>query len=328
MRRRGFIGGLASTVAAWPIVAQAQQRTLPTIGWLHTETPEAHGTFMPAFYQGLAEIGYVEGRNVAIEHRSAEGHQDRRRALAADMVRRQVAVIVTDTTGFAVVAKATTHTIPIVFATAGGDPIEFGLVASLNRPGGNVTGVALLGIEITGKRLELLRKLVPAAGLIAALVGTAGAQFTQNEIRDLQSAARVLGVRVLILNVATQSDMVAAFATIVDQQAGALLLSANIVFQRERDQIISLAARHAIPTMFWDSASAAAGALSSYGPDFASAYHQAGLYAGRILKGEKPADLPVVQPTKFELVINLKTAKMLDLTEPPTLLALADRVIE
>jgi len=283
---------------------------------------------MHAFYQGLAEVGYAEGRNVAIEHRWAEGHAERRPALAADLVARQVAVIVVDTTGFAQIAKAATQTIPIVFAGAGADPVEFGLVASLNRPGGNVTGVALQGIDITGKRLDLLRKLVPSAGLIGAFVGEANTQFTRNETRELQSAARVLGERLLILNVATESDVAAAFSVLIKQRAGALLISANNVFRRARGQIISLAARHALPTMFWDSESVAAGALSSYGPDIGIAFRQAGLYAGRILKGEKPADLPVVQPTKFTLVINLKTAKILNLSVPPTLLALADEVIE
>jgi len=239
-----------------------------------------------------------------------------------------VAVIVADTTGFAQIARAATQTIPIVFAGAGADPVEFGLVASFNRPGGNVTGVALAGIEITSKRLELLRKLVPATALIGAFVGDANGQFTQNETRELQSAARALGTRLLILNVATDSDVAAAFSVMIEQQAGALLLSANIIFQQARAQIISLAARHAMPTMFWDNVSAAAGALSSYGPDLGSAHHQAGLYVARILKGEKPADLPVVQPTKFTFKINLKTAKMLNLSVPPTLLALADEVIE
>jgi len=283
---------------------------------------------MRAFYQGLAEVGYAEGRNVAIEHRWAEGHAERRAALAADLVARQVAVIVVDTTVFAQIAKAATQTIPIVFAGAGADPVEFGLVASFNRPGGNVTGVALQAIDIAGKRLELLRKLVPAAALIGAFVSNANSQFTQNETTELQSAARVLGERLLILNVATGSDVAAAFSVLIEQRAGALLLSANNLFQQARGQIISLAAHHAMPTMFWDSMSAAAGALSSYGPNIASAYHQTGLYAGRILKGEKPADLPVVQPTKFALAINLKTAKTLGLTIPPNLLALADEVIE
>jgi putative ABC transport system substrate-binding protein len=283
---------------------------------------------MHAFYQGLAEVGFAEGRNVAIEHRWDEGLAERGPALAAGLVARQVAVIVVDTTASAQIAKAATQTIPIVFAGAGADPIQYGLVASFNRPGGNVTGVSLQATEITSKRLELLHELVPAAELIGAFVGDANRQFTQIETRELQSAARALGARLLILNVATDNDVAAAFSVLTKQRAGALLLSANVLFLRAQAQIISLAARHAMPTMFWRSSSTSAGGLSSYGPDTPSAYHQAGLYVGRILNGEKPADLPVVQPTKFTLVINLKTAKMLNLSVPPTLLALADEVIE
>jgi putative ABC transport system substrate-binding protein len=283
---------------------------------------------MPAFDQGLSEAGYVVGRNVATVHLWAEGHRDRRLALATDLVRRQVSVIVTDTTVAAVEARAATQTIPIIFASAGGDPVEFGLVESLNHPGGNVTGIALLGIEITSKRLQLINQLVPSAGLIAALAGSAASIFGQAEARDLQSAAHALGIPLRAVNVETESDIAAVFDTLTQQRAGALLLGASIVLQQARDQIITLAARHMIPTMFWDSASAAAGALSSYGPDFTSAYHQAGLYVGRILNGGKPADLPVVQPTKFEFVINLKTAKALGLMVPPMVLAIADKVIE
>jgi putative tryptophan/tyrosine transport system substrate-binding protein len=327
MKRREFIAGLGGA-AAWSTAVQAQQRVPPTVGWIHTQKPEAHRPYMPAFYEGLAEMGYVEGRNVFSEHRWAEGQYDRQLTLATDLVRRQVAVIVTDTTTFAQIAKAATQTIPIVISSAGGDLVEFGLAASLNHPGGNVTGVSLLGIKVTGKRLELLCNLVPAARSIAAWVGDPNLQFTRLETRDLQSAAGDLGVSVSIINVSTESDVTAAFATLIAQQADALLISANVVFQQRRDQIISLAARHRIPSMFFDSASAAAGAFSSYGPDLFGAYHQAGLYVGRILNGEKPADLPIVQPTKFELVINLKTAKTLGLEIPPTFLALADEVIE
>jgi putative ABC transport system substrate-binding protein len=282
---------------------------------------------MPAFYRGLAEAGYEEGRNVVIEHRWAEGRLERRPALVADLVARQVAVIFVETTNFAQIAKAATETIPIVF-TAGADPVEFGLVASLNRPGGNVTGVATLGVEVTAKRLELLHKLVPSAGLIGVFVGAANLQFTQDETRELQSAARVLGARLLILNVATENDVAAAFSVLNEKGAGALLLSANTVFQQARVEIILLATRHSMPTMFWDTAATEAGALSSYGPDSSTTYRQAGLYTGRILKGEKPADLPVQQVTKFEFIINLKTAKALGLAVPPTLLAIADQAIE
>ncbi len=329
MRRREFIAGLASTAAAAvPVGAQAQRGSLPIIGWLHAYAPEAQHAFMPAFHQGLAEIGFVEGRNVTMEHLWDEGDYDRRPALAADLVRRRVSVIVTDTTVAAAVAKAATRTIPIVFAMAGGNPVEFGIVESLNRPGGNVTGIAMLGIDVTSKRLQLMSRLVPSAGLIAAFVGPKGRQFTEAETRDLQSAARVLGVPVLILNVETESGIAAAFETITAQKAGALLLSVSVRFQQAREHIIALAAQHMMPTMFWDDVAVAAGALASYGPDFPAGYHQAGLYVGRILKGEKPADLPVVQPTKFVFAINLNTAKALGLTIPETLLATADEVIQ
>ena len=329
MKRREFIAGLgAAAAAAVAVGAQAQKGSLPIIGWLHAQTPEAHHAFMPAFQQGLAEIGFVEGRNVAMVHLWDEGDFDRRPALAADLVRRQVSVIVTDTTLITAVAKAATRTIPIVFAMAGGDPVKFGIVESLNRPGGNVTGIANLGIEITSKRLQLTSQLVPSAGLIAALVGPKGHPFFEAETRDLQSAAHILGLPVLILNVGAESDIAAAFETLTTQKAGALLLSVGIFFQQTRKQIIAHAEHHVMPTMFWDDVAVAAGGLASYGPDFESTYRQAGLYVGRILKGEKPADLPVVQPTKFKFVINLKTAKALGLTIPETLLATADEVIQ
>jgi putative ABC transport system substrate-binding protein len=328
MRRRDFIAGLGSVAAALPVRAQAQKASPPIIGWLHAYSLEAQHAFMPAFHQGLAEIGFIEGRNVTMEHLWDEGNYDRRPTLAAELVRRQVSVIVTDTTFSTEVAKAATRTIPIVMAMAGGNPVEFGVVESLNHPGGNVTGVAMLGIDVTSKRLQLMSQLVPSAGLIAALVGPKGRLFTEAETRNLQSAARVLGVPVLILNVGTESDIAAAFETLTAQKAGALLLSVSVRFQQAREHIVALAAQHMMPTMFWDDVAVAAGALASYGPDFPSGYHQAGLYVGRILKGEKPADLPVVQPTKFEFVINLKTAKALGLIVPPTLLAIADKVIE
>jgi putative ABC transport system substrate-binding protein len=328
MRRREFIAGLGSAAAALPIGAHAQKGSLPIIGWLHAQSPEAHGAFMPAFDQGLLETGFVDGRNVVTQHLWAEGHYDRRPALLADLVHRKVSVIVTDTTGGAVEAKSATRTIPIVFTAAGGDPTKFGLVESLNRPGGNVTGVAILGLDIEAKRLELMKQLVPSAGLIAALANSAGGQYGQTKMGELRSAANVLGVSAVIVNVDTPSEIASAMETVAAQKADALLVGASIQLQQARAQIIALAARHRIPALFWDSTSVAAGGLSSYGPDFVGAYHQAGLYVGRILKGEKPADLPVVQPTKFELVINLKTAKALGLTIPETLLATADEVIQ
>jgi len=325
MRRREFIAGLGA--AAWPFAAEAQQRATPSIGWLYIYSPEGERPFMPEFDRGLAELGYVVGRNVFIEHRAVAGRADSRPAMIADLVQRRMAVIVTDATLLAQEIKAATQTIPIVFL-AGGDPIEFGLVQSLKRPGGNVTGVALMGIEIAAKRLELLRKLVPAAGTIAMMVGIGSSAYTHAETRDVEDAARALGVRMLIVNVGNESEFPGIFATLVEQQIGAVLFSANILFQDARERLIELSAQHKIATLFWDRASVQAGALSSYGHDFKAAFYQAGLYAGRILKGEKPADLPVMQPTKFEFVINLKTAKALGLTVPPTLLALADEVIE
>jgi putative ABC transport system substrate-binding protein len=334
MRRREFIAGLGCAAAAavshflWSRAACAQQRPLPLIGYLHPGSKQNADGWL-AFLQGLGEVGFVEGRNVAIELRWDEDHQERRPALAADLVHRPVAVIVVNATGFAAVAKAATTTIPIVFV-AGGDPIEFGLVASFNRPGGNVTGVAMLDTDIAAKRLGLLHEMVPSASTIAMLVSAPESQFTQAETKGAQSAARALGVHMLVLNAASGNDIEAAFATLVARQAGALLVSGNALFvpPAAGDQIISLATRHAIPTMFIGSESAAAGAFSSYGPDRADGWLQAGRYAGRILKGEKPADLPVIQPTKFEFVINLKTAKTLGLTIPPGVLAIADRVIE
>jgi putative tryptophan/tyrosine transport system substrate-binding protein len=324
MKRREFISGLGGAVA-WPLALRAQQQTMSVIGWLHPETAKETPA-LPAFRQVLAELGYVEGTNLAIEYRWADGHYDRLPALAADLVQRRVAVIVTVGATATLPAKATTQTIPIVFI-AGSDPIELGLVASYSRPDGDLTGVSALGGEMTAKRLELLHKIVPTASSIAMLVNPANAELTQVETRDMQSAARALGVHLLLLNVVTESGIAVAFTNLVERQAGALLISSAIFFRRS-DQIISLAARHAIPTMFWDYASAAKGGLLSYGPDITNIYRQAGVYTGRILKGERPADLPVVQPTKFDLVLNLKTAETLGLEIPPTVLALADEVIE
>jgi putative tryptophan/tyrosine transport system substrate-binding protein len=327
MRRREFIAGLGGAVT-WPLAARAQQAAgMPVIGIVHAESMEQSPRIMLSFSKGLAEVGFVEGRNVAIEHRWDEGHAERRDALVADLIRRQVSVIFVNTTGLARMAKEATRTIPIVFL-AGGNPVESGVVASLNRPGGNVTGVALLNTELMGKRLELLHKLVPGTGPIGFFVGPAG-QYTEAETRDLPSAARTLGIKVTVFNIADASDLQQGFATLVEQKTRALLLSANIVFESQvRNQIILLAAHDRVPTMFNASDSAVAGALASYGPDFLGAYQQAGNYAGRILKSDKPADLPVLQPAKLELVFNLKTAKMLGLEIPSVMLAIADEVIE
>jgi putative ABC transport system substrate-binding protein len=326
VRRRQFITLIGGT-AVWPAVARAQQ-PVPVIGWLNAESPVgALRDFIPAFHKGLSETGYVEGRNVAIEYRWADGHADRLPALAADLVRRRVAVIVTlASTLAALAAKAATTTIPIVFQT-GADPVELGLVSSLNRPGANLTGITVLATEMSAKRVQLLHELVPAATSIGMLVNPTN-PYLPAETRDLDSAARILGVRVQVYNGGTESDIVAAFAAAVEQGAGAILIASDIFFWICRDQIIALAARYAIPTMFLDNTAAAAGGLLSYGPDLSGGFHQGGIYTGRILKGEKPADLPVVQPTKFPLSINLQTAKTLGLSVPPSLLAFADEVIE
>jgi putative tryptophan/tyrosine transport system substrate-binding protein len=327
MRRREFIGLLGAT-AALSAPAWGQQRAHPTIGVLYNQTPEAEEDFMPAFYRGLSEQGYTVGNNVAIEFSSADGHPERQPALAADMVRRNVSLIIAQTGIFAKAAKAATQTIPIIFMD-GRDPVANGLVTSFNRPGGNVNGVALLATALTSKRFELLHQLVPSAQTSAMLVGLAtNAPYIQDETRAVEFAARALGVRVLVVSVPTESDLPAAFATLVEQRAGALLLSASIGFRRARDQVLSLAARHAMPTVFSDNVSVARGALASYGLDWPEAYRQVGLYAGRVLNGANPGDLPVVQPTKFELMFNLKTAKVLGLTIPETLLATADEVIQ
>jgi putative tryptophan/tyrosine transport system substrate-binding protein len=328
MRRREFIAGIG---AAWLIelhAARAQQPAVPTIGVLDLRPPSAPQTnFVDPFRRGLAEAGFVEGRNVAIEIHSAEGRGDRLPALAANLALRRVALIFAPTGSAAMAAKEATRTIPVVFAM-GGDPVETGLVASLNHPGGNLTGIAILGAEIATKRLDLLRKLVPAASSMAMLSGPANLSFNLAEARYMQAAARVFGVPVLLLHAGTEREITQAFASLVEQKVGALLIGASVTLDAASDQIIALAAHHGIPTMFFNRSSVLAGALLSYGPDGPDANRQAGVYAGRILKGENPADLPVQQPTKFELVLNLKTAKALGLTIPPNLLAIADEVIE
>jgi putative tryptophan/tyrosine transport system substrate-binding protein len=325
MRRREFIAGLGGA-AAWPLAARAQQRAMPVIGYLGIGSLEELREYLAVFYRALAETGYVEGRNVAIEYRWAEGRNDRLPALAADLVRRRVAVIVASGSPAALAAKEATPTIPIVF-NSGRDPVEFGLVKSLNRPGGNLTGATGLYLEVVAKRLELLHELVPAVGLIAVLVYPA-TPLTEAETQELQIAARVLGVRLLILNASNQSDIEMAFETLVRERAGALVISGDVVLSVNGDQIVALAARHAIPAISAYHEFTAAGGLLAYGTPLTDTGRVAGNYTGRILKGEKPADLPVQQVTKVELIINMKTAKALGLTFPLTLLGRADAVIE
>jgi len=325
VKRRTFIAGLVSA-AAWSVVARAQQAAIQVIGYLGTQSADDDYKYVTIpFLQGLKETGYVAGQNVAIEYRWAENQYDRLPALAADLVRRRVAVIVANGTPAVLAAKAATTTIPIVFTT-GGDPVALGLVASLNRPGANLTGSAVLTTELAPKRLQLLRQVIPN-GTLGALTDPAFPP-TQSSIADLQAAARTLGLQLTIVYARTDSDLEAAFATFSQQRTGAVVVSDSNFYTRRMEQLAALAARHALPAIFPYREYALAGGLISYGSSFRYLYHQIGIYTGRILKGDKPADLPVLQPTKFDFVINLKTAKALGLTIPETLLATADEVIQ
>jgi len=326
VRRRAFIT-LLGGAAAWPLGAQAQQPAVPVVGFLHGASADGAAYQITAFRQGLNQIGYVEGRNVTIEYRWAEGHYDRLPALAADLVAHPLAVIATAGGITSVLAaKAVTKAIPIVFLT-GDDPVKFGLVASLNRPGGNLTGVSFLSPALEAKRVELLRELVPTATTIAVLVNP-NSPGAQARLEDVREAARLLGQQVRIVNARSEGDFEAAFAGLVQLGAGALIVVSDPLFNNRRDELTALTARRAIPAIYFDREFALAGGLMSYGTNIADAYRQLGVYAGRILKGEKPADLPVVQPIKFELVINRRTAKALGLNIPDKLIALADEVIE
>jgi putative ABC transport system substrate-binding protein len=324
MRRRTFIAFLGSAAVASPLVARGQQPAMPVIGFLlHTSlTTATH--LITAFRQGLREAGFVEGQNVVVEYHSAEGQPDRLRALAADLIRRPVAVLACNGIA-ALAAKAATTTVPIVFAT-GGDPVRDGLVASLNRPGGNVTGVHFFVGELGTKRLELLRQLVPKATMIGMLVNPNTTE-TEAERSDVQAAAQAIGQQLIILDVSSGPDIETAFVTLVQRGAGALLVGSGGFLNSYRERVVELAALK-IPAIYAEREAVVAGGLMSYGPSITDAYRQAGIYAGRILKGAKPGDLPVMRSTKFDLVINLKTAKALGLTVPDELLALADEVLE
>jgi putative tryptophan/tyrosine transport system substrate-binding protein len=326
MQRREFIAGLGSA-AAWPVVARAQQRALPVIGFLSGQSADHEfNSLRGPFLQGLKETGYVEGQSVAVEYRWAENQPDRLLALAADLVRIRVAVIVASGIQAAVAAKAATTTIPIVSSMAS-DPVALGLVASLNRPGANLTGIANLSVELAPKRLQLVRDLIPNVAVFGVLTDPAFPD-TSLIIAGLQAGARSLGMQLVIASAGTDSDLEPAFANLSQQHVGAVLVGPSTLYNLRTEQLAALAVRHALPTMFPYREFALAGGLMSYGSSFDYFYHQAGIYTGRILKGEKPADLPVVQPTKFDLVINLKTAKALGLTIPETLLATADEVIQ
>jgi putative tryptophan/tyrosine transport system substrate-binding protein len=325
MQRREFITLLGGAAVTWPLAARAQQPVLPVIGFLNSASPAPFARMVTAFRQGLSEAGYVEGRNAAIEFRWAEGQYDRMPAMAAELVRRQVAVIIANTPGVQAVMAATT-TIPVVFAVAG-DPVKDGLVASLNRPGGNVTGVTVLGVEVGPKRLELLHELVPKATIVALLVNPTS-PFAETTSRDLQAASRTLGLQLHVLHASTARDIDDAFATLVQLQAGALVIGSDPFFVSRIEKLAELTVRHAVPTIYQYREFAVAGGLMSYGGSLPDSFRTAGIYTGRILKGEKPADLPVQQSTKVELILNLKTAEALGLEVPTALLVRANEVIE
>jgi putative tryptophan/tyrosine transport system substrate-binding protein len=327
LRRREFIRLLGGAAVSWPLAVRAQQPAMPVVGFIHILSPETVPRFVPAFRQGLKEVGYVEGQNLAVEYRWAQGQYDRLPGLVADLVRRQVAVIAaTGGDPSPQIAKAATQTIPIVF-TANSDPVAEGLVTSLNRPGGNATGVTIFGPAAVTKRLQLLRDLMPQVVAIAYLMNpnNPNAEF---ELQAAQTAARSLGLEMLVLRAGTERELDTALATTLQQQADALLVASDTFFVGRREQVVTLAARHQIPAIYYLREFAEAGGLMTYGNSLPDVYRHVGVYVGRILKGEKPSELPVMQPTKFELVINLKTAKALGLDLPPILLARADEVIE
>jgi ABC-type uncharacterized transport system substrate-binding protein len=327
MRRREFITLLGGVAVAWPIAARARQPAMPVVGYLGSTSLDGYvSDQVAAFRQGLNEAGFAEGQNVAIEFRWAEGQYDRLPTLAAEFVSRQVSVVLAGSLPTALAAKGATSTIPIVFVM-GADPVKLGVVASLNRPGGNVTGISQYYGALGAKRLELLRELVPSASVIAIITNPKNPN-AEDHLNDVQAAARAIGQQTDVFRASNESQIDAAFAGLVRRGDGALLVTDDPFFSVRRSQIAALAGRHAVPTIYYAREFATAGGLVSYGSRSGDNYHQAGTYVGRILKGEKPADLPVMQPTKFELVINLKTAKALGLDVPATLLATADEVIE
>lgn len=327
MKRREFIALVGTTIATLPLTALAQQQAMPVIGFLHPSSAEAYASLIPAFRKGLGEAGYAEGQNLIIEYRWAEDQYDRLPALAAELVGRRVSVIATGSaTAAALAAKGATSTIPIVF-TIGADPVQFGLVASLNRPGGNVTGVSFLSNVLVAKQIELLREFLPAASELGLLVNPRNPN-AQSDTKQAKTAADSVGRQIHVVYASTQQDLNTAFAALIDQRVTALVVVPDALFVGQREQLALLAAQHAMPTIYSNRLYADAGGLMTYGASQVDAYRQAGIYVGRILSGADPADLPVVQPTKFELVINRKTAKTLGLAIPDKLLVLADEVIE
>jgi ABC-type uncharacterized transport system substrate-binding protein len=328
MRRREFITLLGGAAMVWPLAARAQQQAMPVIGFVNSTSPDTFADFLRAFHRGLKDSGYVEGENVAIIYRWADNQAARLPEIAAELVRRQVAVIAaTGGVAPAMASKAATTTIPIVFMV-GEDPVKLSLVASLNRPGGNLTGINFLNTELAAKRLEFLRELVPAATRVAVLVNPTNAANAESTLRDVEAAARVIGLQIQVLNASTNREISAAFATLVRERPDALFVGNDAFFTTRRVQIAILAARHAVPAVYAQRDFAEAGGLLSYGSSITDAFQRVGVYTGRILKGAKPADLPVVQASKFELIINAETSRTLNLEIPPTLLARADEVIE
>jgi putative ABC transport system substrate-binding protein len=327
MKRWEFIAIFAGAAGTWPLDTLAQQSAIPVVGFLSSASPKPYAGRVAAFRKGLNEAGYIEGRDLAIEFRWAQGQYDRLPVFAADLVSQKAAVIVSSGGDVAALAaKAATSSIPIVVVT-GSDPVKAGLVASFNRPGGNVTGASFVATELETKRLELLRDLVPSAAVIGVLINPTN-PAAESRAKDLQMAARTLDRDIYIVNVSNESDLEAAFATLTQQPAGALLVSTDSFFTSQRDRLVALATQYALPAIYPWREFVEAGGLMSYGPIINEVYRQAAIYTGRILKGEKPADLPFVRPTKFELVVNMKTAKALGLTLPPLILARADEVIE
>jgi putative ABC transport system substrate-binding protein len=327
MKRRAFITLLGCVAAAWPLAARAQQPGLPVIGFVNVGSSGGYAGILSAFLKGLGETDYVEGRNVAIEYRWAENRPDRLPAMMADLVQRKVAVIAATSTPAALAARAATTTIPIVFET-GSDPVQLGLVSSLNRPGGNVTGVTFLAQEVVPKSLELLRELLPTARVMALLVNPADPAIAEANTSEALAAAHTLGLELHVLNASSERDFEGVFAKLIELRAGGLVISPEALFVSHSEQLAALAAHHGMPTVFRGREFTAAGGLMSYGSDITDSYRLAGIYAGRILKGDKPADLPVQQTTKVELFINLKTAKALGITVPLPLSGRADRIIE
>jgi putative ABC transport system substrate-binding protein len=326
MKRLQFVTLLGGTIVAWPLAARAQQSAMPVIGFLNVAAPEGYAHYVAAFREGLREGGYVEGQNVAIEYRWAEGHYDRLPDMAADLVRRQVSVIVANTPAN-LAAKKATDTIPIVFTTAS-DPVQIGLVPNLGRPVGNVTGITQLNVEIGPKRLELARELMPAATAVAFLVNPSDPSRAETLTKDAKAAATPLGLRLHVLRAVTDAEIEVAFAGFADLKAGVLVIGADALFNGKSQLLAELALRYAVPAIYQYNEFATAGGLMSYGGSIKESYRWAGIYTGRVLKGGKPADLPVQQSTKVELIVNLKTAKMLGVTVPLSLLGRADQIIE